>query len=53
MGTMVCLKVLVPQTGKAVEGVWPGLVQGWAAANKEQVKASKVVRISFINSVAA
>ena len=29
-GTVTCVKVVVPQTGKAVEGVCPRLVQGCA-----------------------
>ena len=29
MGTETWLKTVVPQTGKAVEGVWPRLVQVW------------------------
>jgi len=30
MGTVFCLKTVVPQTGNAVEGVCPSVVQGCA-----------------------
>ena len=33
-GTLFCVNVVVPQTGKAVCGFWPGLVQVCAFAKK-------------------
>ncbi|MBX2920015.1 MAG: hypothetical protein R2765_05760 [Ferruginibacter sp.] len=27
-GTLSCKKTAVPQTGKAVDGVWPSMLQG-------------------------
>jgi hypothetical protein len=40
--------VLVPQTGKAVDGVWPGLVQGVCACTSEHRKASNGKRTHLI-----
>jgi len=52
IGTVVCLNVVVPQTGKAVEGVWPGAVQGWPASIETIKTKDRVIANDFINSVA-
>ncbi|HEY0678902.1 MAG TPA: hypothetical protein VGD17_11490 [Chitinophagaceae bacterium] len=50
-GTVFCVNTLVPQTGKAVEGVWPGDVQTCALAVQminKQLSVSKSDRIVII-----
>jgi hypothetical protein len=46
IGTVVCWKTLVPHTGKAVAGVWPAVVQGWALAKKPE--KIRMVKNSFL-----
>lgn len=55
-GTFACVNTVVPHTGKAVEGVWPRVVQGWEYALKirkkriEKIKANRVTRRSLVIS---
>jgi hypothetical protein len=46
-GTSACLNVFVPQTGKAVEGFWPGVVQVCALAAQQSKKVRKRKLIFF------
>jgi hypothetical protein len=48
MGTVVCWKTLVPQTGKAVAGVCPGVVQVCAPAMAAMTKSAVIKKIVFI-----
>lgn len=36
LGTFVCENTDVPQTGNAVDGVCPNVVQGWAATENDK-----------------
>jgi hypothetical protein len=47
---VVCLKTLVPQTGKAVEGVCPGVEQDWPATKALKQIRKVAVSTSFIYS---
>ena len=49
-GTVVCLKTLVPQTGKAVEGVCPGVEQDWPATKALKQIRKVAVSTNFIYS---
>jgi hypothetical protein len=42
MGTLFCVNVVVPHTGKAVEGVCPNVVQG--CASKGFAKSTKMIK---------
>ena len=51
IATLLCSKTVVPQTGKAVEGVCPEVVQGWAqtaeANNRRKMTKMKFALIIF------
>ena len=53
IGTVVCWKTEVPQTGKAVEGVCPGVVQVCAeACVNPEIKQISIKRFLIIGSLA-
>jgi hypothetical protein len=46
-GTVLCLKIEVPQTGKAVSGVWPFVVHVCAVAAKQRNRKEKKINTGF------
>lgn len=47
MGTELCEKVVVPQTGKAVEGFWPSAVHVCALTETLRPKTRTNARIKY------
>ena len=48
-GTVLWLKVAIPHTGKAVEGVCPGVVQTWEFPCRLTKKIKTIASINFLN----